>query len=139
MFIRISLIIALLTFCSAANASQDMKLTAHAYEIMAGSITLPEKAGRSVMIRGCSNCPGVRHTLVKETTYWVNDQEVALEDLRIAMREAPEALLVVSYLIKNNNVASIKLIGQAPSNSDSDRQFRDKRSPREYRSHGTSN
>ncbi|MDH3401352.1 MAG: hypothetical protein OEM03_10370 [Chromatiales bacterium] len=139
MFIRITLITALLLCCSAANASQDMKLAAHAYELQAGSITLPEKAGRSVMIRGCENCPGVRHTLVKETSYWVDDQQVSLEDLRIAMRSAPEALLVVNYLIKNNNVASIKLIGQAPSNSGGNRQYRDNRSPREYRSQGTSN
>ena len=90
------------------------------------------------MIRGCENCPGVRHTLVKETSYWVGDQQVSLEDLRIAMRNAPEALLVVNYLIKNNNVASIKLIGQAPSNSGGNRQYRDNRSPREYRSQGTS-
>lgn len=139
MFIRLTLMFAVLFFCLEANASQSMKLEAHGYEIMAGTITLPEKTGRSVMIRGCDNCPGVRHTLVKETTYWVNDQEVSLRELRIAMREAPEALLVVNYLIKNNNVASIKLIGQAPSSTGNDRQFRDNRSPREYRSHGTSN
>lgn len=139
MFMRITLIFAALLFCSAANAAQSMTLTAHSYEILAGSITLPEKTGRSVMIRGCSNCPGVRHTLVEESTYWVNDQQVSLEEMRITMRQIPEALLVVNYLIKNNNVASIKLIGQAPSNTGSDRQFRDNRSPREYRSHGTSN
>jgi len=116
-----------------------MKLMAHSYEIQAGSITLPEKAGRSLIIRGCKNCPGVRHTLVEETSYWVNDQEVSLEDLRLAMREVPAALLVLSYLIKNNNIASIKLIAQAPSNTGNDRQFRDERSPREYPSQGASN
>lgn len=139
MFIRITIIIAALLLSSSAIAAQGMTLTAHAYELQAGSITLPEKAGRSVMIRGCSTCPGVRHTLVKETSYWVNDQQVSLEELRIAMREAPESLLVVNYLIKNNNVASIKLIGQVPSSTGDDRQFRDNRSPRETRSHGTSN
>ncbi len=139
MFIRITPTTALLFCCFAANASQDMELTAHAYEIPAGSISLPENTGRSVMIRGCENCPGVSHTLVKDTSYRVGDQEVSLADLRIAMRNAPEALLVVNYLIKNNNVASIMLIAQGPSNSGGNRQYRDNRSPREYRSQGTSN
>lgn len=116
-----------------------MTLTAHAYEIPAGSISLPEITGRSVMIRGCESCPGVRHTLVKETSYWVGGQEVSLAALGIAMRNAPEALLVVNYLIKNKNVASIRLIGQGPSKSGGKRQYRDTRRPREYPSQGTSN
>ncbi len=139
MFIRITLITALLLCCFAANASQNMTLTAHAYEIPAGSISLPETSGRSVMIRGCENCPGVRHTLVKETSYWVGGEEVSLAALGIAMRNAPEALLVVNYLIKNNNVASIRLIGQGPYKSGGNRPYHDNQRPREYPSQGTSN
>lgn len=139
MIARISLITLLLAFCQVASAEQSLKLTAHSYELEANQFSLPEKAGRSVFIQPCNNCPGKRHTMAKETSFWVGEESVSMEEMRLAIQENPKGLLVVSYLIENGNLASLRLIRREPSSEDKSRDNRPQRYPRGNNSHGASN
>jgi hypothetical protein len=109
MFIRITLFTMLLVLGQNANAA-TLKLTEYTYEIDAASLRLPDSANRSVLIKSCNTCPAKVHKLVDQTTFWINDEQVSLAQLKDALAASPKALVVVSYAIANDNLTWVKLI-----------------------------
>jgi hypothetical protein len=129
MFIRLTLFTLLLLPGLGADAA-TLKLTQYSYELDAASLRLPEEANRSVFIKSCSTCPAKLHKLVDQTTFWVNDEQVSLAQLKDAMSSSPKALVVVSYAIANDNLTWIKLIAPESQQNKGTGDRGDRRNPR---------
>jgi hypothetical protein len=68
-----------------------------AIETRAGSIVLPSKPPSSIAVAPCKGCPAMLVHTSERAEYFVNRQQVTLEELRRRLAGRPDAFVLVLY------------------------------------------
>src|SRR6185312_3761501 len=102
--------IALAAIGAATGASaepQKLTFSTEASEVQVKNVILPLSATSSLVETPCSGCAPRSHAVTATTQYFVNKDEVTLEQLRTAITGKPDLVLTVMYVLKTGNLVSV--------------------------------